>query len=130
MLGLLNSASAISPAFFIDSATVPAPPPADSGRMSATLTAPAPISLDCTGGGAAPGAGFLVRTSEMPEQPASTANAPASMTPPKARRGRVCVGACEAGIMDEVLDRRCERRCQSTLANRHNEDDRLTKWKG
>src|SRR5436305_474756 len=115
MLGLLNSASAISPAFFIDSATVPALPPADSGRMSATLTAPVPISLDCTGGGVVPGGGFLLNTSEMPEQPARIANAPASTAPaassrsPRklgrgARRSRGCTGACEAGIMDDVLD--------------------------
>ncbi len=133
MLGLLNSESAISPAFFIDSATVPALPPADSGRMSATLTAPVPISLDCTGGGKVPGAGFLLNTSwtpEIPEQPARMANAPANTAPPKARRGRGCIGACEAGIMDDILDSKSERQCQSTLATRHNEDDRLTKWKG
>src|SRR6476646_9638312 len=106
MLGLLNSDSAISPAFFIDSATVPALPPADNGRISATLTAPVPISLDCTGGAGVPGAGFLLRTSEMPEQPARMANATASTAPPKARRGRECIGACEAGVMDDVLDRR------------------------
>src|ERR1051326_8369968 len=104
MLGLLNSASAISPAFFIDSATVPAPPPADSGRISATLTAPVPISLDCTGGGAAPGGGFLLSTSEIPEQPARIANTPTSTAAPKARRGRECIGACEAGFMDDILD--------------------------
>src|SRR5260221_11535036 len=103
MLGLLNSESAISPAFFIDSATVPALPPADNGRMSATLTAPVPISLDCTGGAGVPGGGFLLNTSEMPEQPARMANAPASTAPRKARRGRVCIGACEAGFMDDVL---------------------------
>src|SRR3954471_16914169 len=102
MLGLLNSDSAISPAFFIDSATVPALPPADKGRISATLTAPVPISLDCTGGSGVPGAGFLLRASEMPEQPARMANAPASTAPPAssrslrklgrgARRGGECV---------------------------------------
>jgi len=66
----------------------------------------------------------------MPEQPAKTANAPASTAPPRARRGRVYIGACEAGFMDDVLDSKGEPQCQSTLANRHNEDDRLTKWKG
>ena len=39
-----NSASAISAAFFIDSATVPALPAADSGRISPTLTGPVPIA--------------------------------------------------------------------------------------
>src|SRR4051812_12947990 len=129
-LGLLNSASAISPAFFIDSATVPALPPADNGRIRATRTAPVPISLDCTGGGAVPGAGFLLNTSEIPEQPARMANAPASTAAPKARRGTGCIGAREAGIMDDVLDSKDEPLCQSTLANGHNEDHRLTKWKG
>ena len=49
MFGLLNSASAISAAFFMDSAAMPALPPADSGRISATLTWPVPIAVDgCT----------------------------------------------------------------------------------
>ena len=51
--GLLNSASAISAAFFIDSATVPALPPADSGRIRPTLTAPVPIAAAACGGAAA-----------------------------------------------------------------------------
>jgi hypothetical protein len=49
--------------------------------MRATLTAPVPISLDCTGGAGVPGGGFLLNTSEMPEQPARMANTPASTAP-------------------------------------------------
>ena len=42
MFGLLNSASAISAAFFIDCAATPALPCADSGRTRATRTWPSP----------------------------------------------------------------------------------------
>jgi hypothetical protein len=51
MSGLLNSASAISAALRIDSAVPPALPCADSGRISATFTWPAPTALGCAGGG-------------------------------------------------------------------------------
>src|SRR6476661_6136064 len=98
MLGLLNSDSAISPAFFIDSATVPALPPADSGRISATRTPPVPISLPACGG--APGGGgaaavgggccadcgvVALNSSERPEHPDSSAKAPAIRPETQAR---------------------------------------------
>jgi hypothetical protein len=51
MSGLLNSASAISAALRIDCAVEPALPCADSGRISATLTRPAPTAAGWAGGG-------------------------------------------------------------------------------
>src|SRR5215468_6673092 len=78
MFGLLNSASAISAAFFIDCAASPTLPGAVNGKMSATLTCPVPI----VGGGSAAavgwGGGFVA---EMPEQAARANVAAASKTP-------------------------------------------------
>src|SRR5436853_1727270 len=54
MFGLLNSASAISAAFFIDCAASPALPAADRGRISATLVPPVPTVWAACGG---PGGG-------------------------------------------------------------------------
>src|SRR5438067_7333494 len=47
MLGFWNSASAISAAFFIDSAATPALPEAESGRINPTLTWPLPATSGC-----------------------------------------------------------------------------------
>ena len=79
MFGLLNSASAISAAFFIDCAAMPALPAADSGRIRPTLIWPVPIDVPCCA--AADGGGLLLNTSGMPEQPASSASAPAKSKP-------------------------------------------------
>src|SRR5579862_7131027 len=57
MLGFWNSASAISAAFFMESAATPALPEADSGRISPTLTWPLPATIGCWGGPAGAGAG-------------------------------------------------------------------------
>ncbi len=54
MLGFWNSASAISAAFFIDSAATAALPEADSGSTSPTLTWPLPATAGCCGGPAGP----------------------------------------------------------------------------
>src|SRR5205823_10334655 len=55
MLGFWNSASAISAAFFIDSAATPALPEAESGRINPTLTWPLPATSGCWGGPEVPG---------------------------------------------------------------------------
>ena len=62
-VGLLNSAIAISAAFFIETAATPALPGADSGRITATRTAPAgPTGAPgCTGVTGAPTAGGSAR---------------------------------------------------------------------
>src|SRR5207253_1034703 len=84
MLGLLNSARAISAAFFMERAAAPALPAAVIGRMSPTLTPPVPI--DAVGGAAAVGAscsdGCGEGLSEI-EHAASSADAQAkpAMTP-------------------------------------------------
>src|SRR5665213_2253091 len=75
MLGLLNSASAISAAFFMDCATVPALPPADSGRIRPTRTPPAPIAAGCSAGTAPLGGGLRLNVSTL-EHPPSTASRP------------------------------------------------------
>src|SRR5262245_2249361 len=77
MFGLLNSASAISAAFFIDCAASPTLPGAVNGRMSATLTCPVPI----VGGGSAAAVGWgggVVAV--IPEQAARANVAAASKT--------------------------------------------------
>src|SRR5262249_48873268 len=93
-LGLLNSASAISAAFFIDTATVPALPPADSGRISATRTLPVPTSPGAgwacgpgPGGGAWEDGGFVVlNTSETPVHADNNVSAPVVRPKAQARR--------------------------------------------
>src|SRR6185369_10489240 len=100
MSGLLNSASAISAAFFIDCATVPALPPADIGRISPTLTAPAPMVAPDWGGAPAAVPRFI--GSEMLEHAAKIASTPASNPPTQARRGRgieACKPAAMAGLL-------------------------------
>jgi hypothetical protein len=90
----LNSVSAISAAFFIESATVPALPPADSGKISATRTPPVPTSLPACGGGAEPAEGggceddgvVALKSSERPEHADSNANAPTVRPWTQARR--------------------------------------------
>src|SRR5258708_14474767 len=57
MFGFWNSASAISAAFFIDSAGTPALPAADSGRINPTLTCPVPTASGCCGGPEGPASG-------------------------------------------------------------------------
>ena len=111
--GLWNSTSAISAAFFIDSATVPALPAADSGRISPTLTAPVPIAAGCCTGPA--GGVLLLNSSEVPEQAVSKASRPpanARLPSPRklgcARRHTDCAWAwfwaCEAEAMDDFPD--------------------------
>src|SRR6202012_3947032 len=83
MLGFWNSANAISAAFFIDWAAMPALPAADSGRINPTLTCPLPIDAACCGGPAGTGVGSgLALESEprlccIPEQ-APSKGAPSS----------------------------------------------------
>src|SRR5580704_12768793 len=76
MLAPLNSASAISAALRMDWPAIPALPPADRGRTTATLTAPAPSGA-ATDAGAAAGASspgeLLPSRLEAPPQPASKA---------------------------------------------------------
>src|SRR5262245_57984410 len=82
MSGRVNSASAISAAFFIDCAAKPALPPAESGRISATLIWPVPtVSLACGG----PDGGGVLLPPKLkrsppgnPEQAASSAVAAAA----------------------------------------------------
>src|SRR6516164_3611364 len=57
ILGFWNSASAISAAFFMESAATPALPAADNGRIRPTLTWPLPATIDCWGGPAGAAAG-------------------------------------------------------------------------
>jgi hypothetical protein len=87
---LENSASAISAAFFIDCAAVPALPPADSGRINATLYCPPPISLAACCGPAGPGGGASDRgvpvPALLPAQPASPAAANDAADKAKRRR--------------------------------------------
>src|ERR1700684_3856582 len=47
----------MSAAFSIDGAATPALPPADNGRITATLTLPLPTATACTGAPAGPGGG-------------------------------------------------------------------------
>ena len=54
MFGFLNSASAISAAFFIEVAATPALPGADSGRIRPTRICPLPICVPGCGAGGAP----------------------------------------------------------------------------
>src|SRR5258708_9190155 len=58
MFGLLNSASAISAAFFMDSAATPALPCADNGSTRPTRTWPSPTGavVTCSPGSGATGA--------------------------------------------------------------------------
>src|SRR5258707_14197381 len=58
MFGLLNSASAISAAFFMDSAATPALPCADNGSTRPTRTWPSPTGavVSCSPGSGAIGA--------------------------------------------------------------------------
>jgi len=51
MSGFENSASAISAALRIEAATAAPLPEADSGRISATFTCPAPTWVGCADGG-------------------------------------------------------------------------------
>src|SRR5215510_11575007 len=67
MLGLLNSASAISAAFFIDCAASPALPAADSGRISATLVPLALPTVWAACGG--PGGGAGLRLPKLKRSP-------------------------------------------------------------
>ena len=83
MFGLLNSASAISAAFFIDCAATPALPCADSGRIRPTLTWP---GADRGGGRRfrAPAADVLLKNSELP--PAQAAEQPRQLRQSRAPR--------------------------------------------
>ena len=82
MSGLLNSASAISAAFFMDSAATAALPLPDSGRIKATLTCPVPTA----GSGAASCGAGLERLENrslgvvLPVQPDRTAAEMAART--------------------------------------------------
>ena len=137
--GLENSTSAISAAFFIDSATVPALPAADSGRISPTLTAPVPIAAGCCTGPA--GGGVVVEqfggARAGRQQGQQAAGERASAQPAQAWL-RASTHRLRLGLVLGLRGRshgrfprqRCEWQCQSTLANRHNDDDRLTKSKG
>src|SRR5262249_10545168 len=91
MLGALNSASAISAAFFMDWAASAALPLADSGRMSPTLTWPVPIAAPCCG--ASGWRGPNPRSFTFIEQAAAsaapmTASTPRPVRRPQARWGR------------------------------------------
>ena len=87
MFGSLNSASAISAAFFIESAAMPALPCADSGKIRPTRICPAPICAGCTGSAAGGGASPPRRSSAPPVQAAMNSDSvAASATPPNRRR--------------------------------------------
>ncbi len=90
MLGVLNSAIAISAALRIAWPATPALPGADSGRMSPALTWPVPMVAP---GGACElcGAGVDDRVLRILEQPAS--NAPAVASRPAIERRRVGITA-------------------------------------
>src|SRR5579859_2519188 len=103
--GDLNSVSAISAALRMAWPASPALPPADSGRISATLTWPVPIVVPASGGGAAAGGGLdekkleLEKMLELLEQPPSNAAVLASKPASERRRdslaadGRTCNSA-------------------------------------
>src|SRR5579863_8921651 len=104
---LLNSASAISDAFFMDCAATAALPLPDSGRIRATLTLPAPTAVS---GWAGAGAGLERLENRslgvvLPVQPDSTAPAQAAST--ASQRGtapaRDGVLACDLCNMRAVL---------------------------
>src|SRR5579862_2113086 len=87
MFGFLNSASAISAAFFIDCAATPALPCADSGRISPTRIWPLPTVV--AGGGSAAsccGGGALLNRSELPPQAESAAETAAKHNAAHRRR--------------------------------------------
>ena len=82
MFGFLNSASAISAAFFIDSAATPALPGADSGRMSATRIWPVPMAAPgCASAGCGGGASVVPRLPRFVLVQAASTAAAASDTP-------------------------------------------------
>jgi hypothetical protein len=93
--------------------------------MRPTLTAPVPMAAAASGGGTE-GGGLLLSSSEVLEQAVSKASRP----PTHHRRDENFNGACGAGTMDAISSTQMRTQCQSTLANGHNEDDRLTEWKG
>src|SRR5712691_5558611 len=88
MLGLENSASASSAAFFIDCAAAPALPPALKGKISATRAAPNPGPVD--GSGAADPAAFgpVGAVSAGPPIGPSAVEQPASARPIQQRKAR------------------------------------------
>src|SRR5262245_5647850 len=87
MLGALNSARAISAAFFMDCAASAALPLADSGRMRPTLTCPVPIALPCCGGASAWRA-LKPRSFMLTEHAAASADAKATNIARPARHQR------------------------------------------
>ena len=132
MFGLLNSASAISAAFFIDCAT-------DAG-VAAGRQRQDQRDLDLPGADRASAAAAALRRrrscaveqSEVPEQAASTPAAASRRAAAAQARADAAAAIGPAGPGPWTISprRRSQRRRQSTLANGHNEDDRLTKWKG
>src|SRR5581483_11251267 len=80
IFGLLISASAISAAFFSESAAAPRLPAAESGRISATLICPAPSVLGACGGPACC-TGVPKSPPPIPEHPARSPASPATINP-------------------------------------------------
>src|SRR5581483_816743 len=106
MFGLLNSASAMSAAFFIDCAATPALPPADSGRIKPTLTCPLPsVAAGCGAVAGADCQGMLNSPSEPPEQAPSR---PAMHPNPAASKTRR--DGCNRGGMADLLKGARQRR--------------------
>src|ERR1700682_5905442 len=93
MLGLENSASASSAAFFIDCAAAPAFPPALKGKISATRAAPAPDSNPGPDGCSEPGGpaamGPLGAVSIGPPIGPSAVEQPASRRPIQEKKTRI-----------------------------------------
>src|SRR5579864_3265143 len=102
-LGLRNSESAISEAFFIDCAATPALPAADSGRIKPTLTCPVPTDTGCCGTPAGVAAGcelnglenWLMLCCTLEQAPSSGAP---RISPTAVRRV-----ACEPEVRDLVV---------------------------
>src|SRR6201994_3049074 len=96
MFGFWNSASAISAAFFIDTAATPALPDADSGRINPTLTWPLPATRGCCAGPAG-AEGELPNWLRLCWTPAQADSSGAPSTRPIAVRRVVACGFGDLG---------------------------------
>jgi hypothetical protein len=84
-------------------------PPADSGRINATLTWPLPIVVPASAGGAAAGAGLeekkleFEKILELLEQPPSNAAVPASKPASERRRDGMAAAARTCNSADNAV---------------------------
>src|SRR5262245_32058017 len=101
MFGFWNSASAISPAFFMDCAATPALPDPDRGRISPTLTWPLPATAGCWGGPA--GALPSELPNELENWPAEQADSKGTPSRRPIAVRRVAVEGCRVDLSDPDL---------------------------